>query len=168
MTGETPAYSAPIVRGVKRSSPRKSVPMRTRIPLLFRSKCFVQTRQRERKCRTTQIGLQLFAHIPHALGFTIEKRTQFSENISLAPVLPFQVLFPLKGRNHDTAGVRKNIGNDGNLLFKESVIRVGRRGTVGEFEYNFCFDVLRVLFGYLILERGGYKYVTGKFEELFI
>src|SRR3989338_3299705 len=80
----------------------------------------------------------------------------------------FQILFPLIGRDDDSAAIGKNVGYDRDSFFEQYVVSLRRCWTIRHFEHDTRAYLFGVLFGYRIFKCGRHNYVAFEFEQFFV
>src|SRR5919109_3719776 len=89
-------------------------------------------------------------------------------DLGLCPVIPAQVLQPLKVGHGDAASVCKDIRDNQDLVPVQYVVCLRGRWAVGCLCHDFRFDLAGVLACYLVFKRSRYQYRALCFKQLFV
>src|SRR5580658_6424518 len=89
-------------------------------------------------------------------------------DLAEGPEVPLDVLRPLEVADGDAARVREDVGQHGDLLLEEDLVRLGERGAVRGLGNDLRLHLVRILGRQYVLEGGRHEDVRLRLEDLFV
>ena len=118
-------------------------------------------------CRS-QVGLVFDRRLQHVVEGFHHLRLEPLVHFLLFPEISVAILDPLEVGGRDAAGVGEDVRNHEDTALVQLAMRFGGRRAVGALGDDLGLDHRGVLFGDLVLERGGDEHVDVEREELVV
>src|SRR5262245_49904703 len=115
--------------------------------------------------RGAEIDALRARHGPDVLRRALHQADQAVVHLLLAPEELLEALHPLEVGDRHAAGVREDVGHDGDAALAQDRVGVEPGRAVRALDDELRLDALRVLAGDLVLHRGGDQHVARQLEQ---